>query len=173
RLKDQSQTEFLNKVQEQFDEIRVVETGRKLFDIIPDKSSLIVSMDADAVDFNHHARIGQTDLGMEEITYKQSPYSGTHHINGILLIKGPHVQPGIEVSGASILDVTPTVLYLEKMPISLEVDGKILFSAISEDFQKANSPQLVPESVADKVTPSGIEFDKQVEERLKTLGYVQ
>ena len=89
-------------------------------------------------------------------------------------MKGPHIRSGTEVSDASILDVTPTILYLEKMPISQEVDGKILFSAISEDFQKVTSPRIVPESETDKVNPSKtVEFDKQVEEKLKSLGYVQ
>lgn len=174
RLKDSYQTELLANVKKRFGEIRVAETGEALFDVLPDESSLIVEIKGQAVDFNYHVRVGQRELRMEEIIYLTPPYSGVHNIDGILIIKGTHVRSGNKISGATILDVTPTILYLEKMPISQEVDGKILFSAISEDFQKTTSAQFIPESKIDKVTPSQkVEFDKQVEERLKSLGYVQ
>lgn len=174
RLKDPSHKEILDRVKKQLEEISIVETGERLFDVASDESALIVEMRNEAVDFNYHVQVNQRNLMMEEITYKSSPYSGMHHINGILLMKGPNVRSGVKILDAGILDVTPTILYLQKMPISLEVDGKILFSAISKKFQKVNPPRLVPESVADKVTPSrNVKFDKQVEERLRSLGYVQ
>ncbi|HSE83138.1 MAG TPA: alkaline phosphatase family protein [Thermodesulfobacteriota bacterium] len=174
RLKASSHKEILDKVKKQLEGIEIVETGKRLFDVASDESALIVEMGSEAVDFNYHVQINQRNLMMEEITYKDSPYSGMHHINGILLMKGPNVHSGVKIQDASILDVTPTILYLQKMPISQETDGKILFSAIPKKFQKINPPRLVPESVADKVTPSqNVKFDKQVEERLRSLGYVQ
>ncbi len=174
RLKDPSHKEILDRVKKQLEEINVVETDKRLFDVASDESALIVEMRSEAVSFNYHVQINQKNLMMEEITYESSPYSGMHHINGVLLMKGPNVRSGVKISDASILDVTPTILYLQKMPISQEVDGKILFSAISKNFQRVNPPHVVPESIADKVTPSqNVKFDKQVEERLRSLGYVQ
>jgi hypothetical protein len=54
------------------------------------------------------------------------------------------------------------------------VDGKILEGAVTEQFKSVHTPQFLAETDADKIIPKkDVEFDAQVEEQLKALGYVQ
>jgi len=56
--------------------------------------------------------------------------SADHRINGIFIIKGPNIIKSKEINNANILDITPTLLYLLSIPISEDIDGKILENII-------------------------------------------
>ncbi|MFZ1505666.1 MAG: alkaline phosphatase family protein, partial [Anaerolineae bacterium] len=43
--------------------------------------------------------------------------SGTHRMNGIFAALGEPVQPGVEISGATLADLAPTILHLLGQPI--------------------------------------------------------
>jgi len=174
RAKDPTQADPLGKAREKMERVKVVETGQALFEITPDPLGWIVEVRKGAADFSHHVRVEDQDLPMEDVIYRIPPMSGAHHIDGVLLMKGPEVRAGIEIPEAGVLDVAPTVLYLERLPISQEIDGKILFPAIKEEFRLAYAPEVVPEVTAEQVPLSpSTEFDPVLEERLKALGYVQ
>jgi hypothetical protein len=174
RPKNAADLKSLATVRAGLEEIKVVETREKLFDLSEDETGLIVNVRKSGLNFDHHVAVADGELRMDEVVYQRPPYTGTHHIDGILLASGPYFKAGVEIPDATILDITPTILYLEKLPISIEIDGKILFPAISEDFRKNTTAHYVPESEADKLSPAkNTEFDPQIEERLRSLGYVQ
>jgi predicted AlkP superfamily phosphohydrolase/phosphomutase len=50
--------------------------------------------------------------------------SGTHRMNGIFLAYGPDIRPGIEVEGAQITDLAPTILHLMGEPVPVHMDGR-------------------------------------------------
>ena len=52
--------------------------------------------------------------------------SGSHRDQGILIVNGPGVRKGATVEGASIYDVTPTILRYLGEPLSKDMDGKPL-----------------------------------------------
>ena len=101
--------------------------------------------------------------------------TGTHRMNGILFLHGPGIRPGRPLEGASILDVTPTILALMEVPIPKNVDGQVLSAALSE----ALLPQLAityceaVEDTTEKLSvPEMSEEDEQaIRERLQALGY--
>jgi hypothetical protein len=86
------------------------------------------------------ARLGPNDLllvvsgfGMEPLSLSKrvleralgnTPPSGTHERapDGFLLAYGAHVRPG-RLTRASVLDVTPTVLYYLGLPVARDMDG--------------------------------------------------
>jgi predicted AlkP superfamily phosphohydrolase/phosphomutase len=99
---------------------------------------------------------------------------GNHRMDGLFIAYGKDILPGKRLDRASIMDLAPTFLYLLGCPISEEMDGKILEEIISPEFLSHNTPQYFPEDLAGgkKVKDLSPEIDREVEARLKGLGYL-
>ncbi len=99
-----------------------------------------------------------------------------HHRIGIVILSGKWIKPG-RLAGATIFDVTPTLLYLSGLPIPKDMVGKPLTSAISSEFK--NSFQIAQIDSYEKVNPirharvfRASRIDKQRMEELRALGYI-
>ncbi|MEZ4885302.1 MAG: alkaline phosphatase family protein [Chitinophagales bacterium] len=57
--------------------------------------------------------------------WEHSPY-------GIVVMKGPGIKKDERIYGASLIDVTPTLLHLMDLPIGLDMDGKVLSTAFAQ-----------------------------------------
>ena len=120
---------------------------------------------------------GEYEFGSHKIIEAmERGISGTHRMNGIFLTYGAHVEPGIEVNDASLVDLAPTMLHLMSVPIPDHMDGRILQEVISPDFEPL---ELAEEEAwtADDGRPGddqGLteEQKRVVAERLRGLGYV-
>jgi predicted AlkP superfamily phosphohydrolase/phosphomutase len=53
-------------------------------------------------------------------------WTGTHTKRGLLIGKGREIRRGYGFDGASIVDITPTLLHLFHIPIPEDVDGRVL-----------------------------------------------
>ena len=82
-------------------------------------------------------RIGRVD---GELPDKRT---GAHLPYGFLLPVGEHIHPGNGVVEGSIMDIAPTILYLMGQPIPRDMDGKVLFNIIDEEFRVDNPPTYV------------------------------
>lgn len=107
----------------------------------------------------------------------QAWHSGHHTLDGIFLASGPHLRRA-EITGASILDIAPTVLTLLGQPIPDWMDGNVLTDSIEEGFLKAGGPELVHEEetvVSQATSYSGYtaEDEAQITKRLADLGYIE
>ena len=74
--------------------------------------------------------------------FKGNPYlSGTHEDapDGLLILYGPDIIPGAKLSGASVLDITPTLLYLLGLPLGRDMDGRLRTDVLSEELLR-NQP---------------------------------
>lgn len=96
--------------------------------------------------------------------------------DGILILKGPHIRQDLQLSDASILDITPTILYLSGMPAGEDMDGKILVDAISPGYLQQHPAITVAtqetgdaETVKNEPNP----YDQERLEEFKTLRYIQ
>jgi len=96
--------------------------------------------------------------------------------HGILILNGPGVKSGFQLEGASIYDITPTLLWLFGLPLGRDMDGKVLLDAFQEDFRKGRKVRTIPTYGM----PSGREegkkpraLDKEVLEDLRSLGYIK
>ena len=56
-----------------------------------------------------------------------------HRPYGIAAMAGPGVRPGQRLHGASLLDVTPTILYLLGLPVGADMDGRPWVELIDTD----------------------------------------
>jgi predicted AlkP superfamily phosphohydrolase/phosphomutase/Tfp pilus assembly protein PilF len=62
-----------------------------------------------------------------------------HGPYGIICISGPNIQKGEKLFGATLLDITPTILTLFGLPIGKDMDGKVLAQAFNQ--------QVMPEEI--------------------------
>jgi predicted AlkP superfamily phosphohydrolase/phosphomutase len=103
-------------------------------------------------------------------------WSGKHHEKGIFILKGPAIKQGQKLDNLNIVDVAPTMLYLMNIPVSDDFDGKVMFEAINSDYFSDYPVQYTNYQLK---TASGLgrEFSenesKLLEERLRTLGYIE
>jgi predicted AlkP superfamily phosphohydrolase/phosphomutase/tetratricopeptide (TPR) repeat protein len=58
-----------------------------------------------------------------------------HSPYGIIVMKGPGIKKDERLYGASLLDITPTILTLFDLPVGQDMDGKVLLDAFSEPKQ--------------------------------------
>ncbi len=100
-------------------------------------------------------------------------YAASHRSTGIVLCRGPSIDPGATLRGARVVDIAPTLLHGIGNPVPKNADGRVLFDA----FDPAATPSTT------KVTRSDvIQNDREqtidddftdVEDRLKGLGYME
>ena len=98
-----------------------------------------------------------------------------HRVEGILVMAGPRIGRG-EITGATVFDVTPTLLALFGLPKADDMRGKVLWSA----FDGTIRPDMFRESIPTYETGDGpggdavsSPVDKELLERLRSLGYIK
>ena len=115
---------------------------------------------------------------VEELLNLTPTISGNHSMNGILLLAGPHVRRGSEITGAGLMDVTPTILALLGRPVGKDMDGRVLTDAIDPAFLRRQPVTFIESydallgkraEAAPEMSDVGME---QVQERLRALGYI-
>ncbi|RME00188.1 MAG: tetratricopeptide repeat protein [Calditrichaeota bacterium] len=100
-----------------------------------------------------------------------------HSDTGIILMAGPPIRKNVKLSGARILDIAPTILYLLGSAPALDMPGKVLTEAISGEFldkypiQRVNSYEIGPSNETDFSTKTSNE-DQAIKQRLQALGYL-
>ena len=99
---------------------------------------------------------------------------GVHHPDGIVVVRGRGVNQSNDLRG-SIMDVTPTMLYLADVAIPEGLDGSLL----EEAFDRAELDSRPPRSTAaptsgprNETSPYSEDEEKQIEESLRGLGYI-
>jgi predicted AlkP superfamily phosphohydrolase/phosphomutase len=93
---------------------------------------------------------------------------GTHTPDGVLALAGPGIRQGLELSPARIIDVVPTLLAAWQLPISAEVDGRVLQEAFA-------TPREVRRLEVEVGEPAALDAEESEEilARLRALGYVE
>lgn len=100
-----------------------------------------------------------------------------HSPYGIFVLNGPGIKKDERIYGASILDVTPTILTLYGLPIGADMDGNVLVNAFEEPLipEKIDSWEDIPGNTGQHPV------DKQEDpyaaaeamEQLIELGYIE
>lgn len=102
--------------------------------------------------------------------------SGTHRDDGIFLAQGPTINAGERIPGARIIDLAPTILRLLDVPVPRDMDGRVLDEIFRADAWRQLA--AATENGADGdgfASESGYsaEDEEKINERLKSLGYVE
>ena len=100
-----------------------------------------------------------------------------HRPFGIFCMKGPHVQQDERIYGATLLDVTPTILTLLGLPVGADMDGRVLVQAFDEPPQITRIPSWEQEPGECGMHPSDLRMDpaaaQAVLQQFVALGYIQ
>jgi len=103
-------------------------------------------------------------------------HTGKHTSAGILVAAGAPFTPGGDRSGAHIMDIAPTVLYLSGLPVPLDVDGKPLDGWLDPAYCQAHPVNWTASQPKDGVELGELAYNQQeaalIEERLRDLGYM-
>jgi predicted AlkP superfamily phosphohydrolase/phosphomutase len=76
-------------------------------------------------------------------------WQGMHEREGMFLASGPDIRQGQEITGASLLDIAPTILHLFGIPIPRDMDGRVL-SEIFSDASEAARRKVMYRQVEDE-----------------------
>ena len=117
----------------------------------------------------------------------QLPWSGGHGAltpgapiapDGILILAGPAIEQGAVLEDSDVLDLLPTLLYLQGLPVAADMPGRVLTEALDpalltrrpvrEIATYESSPLRHPDAppLADE------EEDRALREKLRSLGYI-
>jgi predicted AlkP superfamily phosphohydrolase/phosphomutase len=105
----------------------------------------------------------------------QEDQSGSHRMEGILIMAGPGVRPaGYQGNQSCIIDVAPTALHLMGLPIPDNMDGTVLEDWLS-DAREVQLAQGDFESLNNPPSQEGMTEEQEAEliQRLKDLGYLE
>ncbi|MDP9234188.1 MAG: alkaline phosphatase family protein [Actinomycetota bacterium] len=99
---------------------------------------------------------------------------GVHHPDGIVVVAGEGVAAGGTVDG-SVLDVTPTLLYMAGLNPPESLDGVVLTGAFSDEHLREHpigSVAALSSGKRDESSPYSEAEEAAIEESLRGLGYL-
>ena len=100
-----------------------------------------------------------------------------HRPFGIVCMKGDHIKQDERIYGATLLDVTPTILTLFGLPVGEDMDGRVLVQAFEETPKIARIPSWEREVGECGMHPADLRMDpaaaQAVLQQFVALGYIQ
>jgi len=100
-----------------------------------------------------------------------------HRNFGIVAMRGAHIKQDERIYGATLLDITPTILTLFGLPVGADMDGRVLVQAFEEPPEINRIPSWEQEAGDCGMHPADLRMDpvaaQAVLERFVALGYVQ
>ncbi len=116
-------------------------------------------------------------LRPKEIPHEPAGLAYEHSHYGVICAKGPGIKKDELIYGASLLDITPTLLTIMGLPVGQDMDGKVL----SGIFEQTPTPEYIPswEAVPGEsgMPPADYSLSQSTNEemvdQLADLGYVE
>ncbi|HWA85910.1 MAG TPA: alkaline phosphatase family protein [Opitutus sp.] len=100
-----------------------------------------------------------------------------HRHYGIFALKGPGLKKDERIYGATVLDITPTLLTLFDLPVGRDMDGKPLVNVFAETPKIETVPSWDDVKGSDGSHPPDTKLDagdaKEAIKQLEALGYIQ
>ena len=168
------------KLKDLFLSINLEEDSVPLFSILEhDTSNLWLRLNNRISETNgRHLRLRNTVYALNEFVLTPGQrISGVHDgKNAILVMKGPGLKRGVKFKEkVQVLDIIPTILALNFLPVGRDMEGRVLREAIDDEFH-AKYPVLYIPSHDDPETGNDAEADMESSEELKNqlraLGYL-
>jgi predicted AlkP superfamily phosphohydrolase/phosphomutase/tetratricopeptide (TPR) repeat protein len=100
-----------------------------------------------------------------------------HRNFGIVAIRGANIKQDERIYGATLLDITPTILTLFGLPVGADMDGRVLVQAFDQPPEIKRIPSWEQESGECGMHPADLRMDpvaaQAVIQRFVALGYMQ
>ena len=100
--------------------------------------------------------------------------AGEHTPLGLWIARGPELNAGRRIDGATVLDVAPTVLQLFRAPIPVDMDGKVAVQLFGSDWLNERPARYSTEDSSRALGSAAMdEGTEEALEQLRTLGYIE
>ncbi len=100
-----------------------------------------------------------------------------HRNFGVVCMKGAHIKQDERIYGATLLDITPTILTLYGLPVGEDMDGRVLVQAFEEPPPITRIPSWENEAGECGMHPADMRMDpaaaQAVLQQFVALGYIQ
>ena len=102
-----------------------------------------------------------------------------HKPDGIIFMMGPHIVKGGTITGANVLDITPSILALFGLPTARDMDGRPISGGVDPKLvRRMERETRLPTYETARATGTGevpvrSPVDDELLERLRSLGYIQ
>ena len=123
---------------------------------------------------NHRYDLDDEVFHKEAFTDTSHLPRGVHHPDGVVVYAGPGVRQSSQVSG-SVVDVTPTLLYMAGLAIPEGLDGKVATDAYDPGHLGRHPVETTAapgHEQHDESSPYSEEEEAAIEESLRGLGYI-
>ncbi|MFC7045389.1 alkaline phosphatase family protein [Halobacteriaceae archaeon GCM10025711] len=155
------------------------ETGDRVLDVFDGDD--LFPRDPESPDLVVEARPGyaKTTALADDVFVEPGAMTANHRPEGIFLALGPDVEPGADVTDASVVDVAPTVLQSMGKPVPANADGTVLDAVFDPDSGPARNPVETAEYTTSGTKKGDGEDEDEsenyadVEDRLRGLGYIE
>ncbi len=134
------------------------------FDAAPDL--IILSSDTD------HYGIYSSRHSHDGIFCENTWKTGDHRQNGIFIINGQGIKNAETINNAHIIDVLPTILYIQDLPVPEYVDGKVLKEVFEDPGKDVRIETTAEQKPRDEEYNYNDDEVEEVKDRLKQLGYI-
>ncbi|WP_129116678.1 alkaline phosphatase family protein [Halegenticoccus tardaugens] len=156
-----------------FEEYTDPETGDQVFEVVD--GSEAYPTDERAPDLVVEPTPGYEIKGAltDRVCVPSAVLEASHRPDGIFLAWGPDVAAGVEVEGATVVDVAPTLLHAAGEPIPEDADGRVLTEMFDPNSALA-SAEIRSTAYRQSAGDDSTEDDfNGVEDRLRGLGYME
>jgi hypothetical protein len=122
---------------------------------------------------------GYAELAAEELVDDTGQVeTGVHDPDGMVVLAGPAIRPGAEISDAGILDAMPNMLSLLGLPLARDMGGRLWREAYRPEYERRFEPSYVdtyrressPSMLGTAVEPA--RDTEIIYQRLRDLGYL-
>ena len=154
----------------------VVEAGYLYHDFLLGKLLAVIPEDTYVMIVSDHG-FHSDHLRPNHIPNEPAGPAIEHRDVGFFCFKGPGVKADQRIYGASLLDITPTLLYSMKLPVGLDMDGKPLVNAFETPHQIQSIPSWEDVEGEDGSHPEEMRLNSQESteslKQLVELGYIE
>ena len=107
-------------------------------------------------------------------SYSSLQKSGTHHLKGIFIVRGPMIKNINSLEGARIIDLAPTILYFLGEKVPDDMDGRVLAKIFKDDFFSSHPVRFGSSDLEKEAKGSGYSEGEEsyIRDKLQGLGYI-
>ena len=117
-----------------------------------------------------------SDHGFQPVLIPGKPTtSGHHRLEGVVALWGRGIRRGARIDPARLVDILPTVLRILDLPIAKTLEGREIAAALDSAYLDAHPARAAADygASAGAAQPETSELDRNVLERLRSLGYIK
>lgn len=156
---------------EDFEKYKGIVDGAYIFhDMMLERMLDLAGKDCNVMIVSDHG-FESGDLRQVELPDVEAAPALEHRQFGVFVAAGPDIIPG-EIYGASLLDVTPTVLHHFGLPVGEDMEGQVLHSIFGKNEVAGEIPSWEDTSARPEFVEEEVDSSREILDQLQELGYI-